>query len=176
MRANNKSSSFITATHFFLRRRSGVFSSFAFFFPFFCHDRFNLFCLCHILFFLLFVVCPAPVPGKIICCGLPKTVHNRPRSMRDTISGRELASFFLIRFAGRQGSKKLRRSPCRWCLGGFPLAILKFGGTCCESFLTGNCLKQHRAKIALCCRVIEPRLTPRERDNPTDWTPGPAPT
>jgi hypothetical protein len=52
MGAHDEPASQITATHFaFLWRRSGVFSTFAFFTPFFCDDRFNLYCFCHILSF-----------------------------------------------------------------------------------------------------------------------------
>jgi hypothetical protein len=98
MGAHDEPPSQITATHFaFLWWRSGVFAPFAFFTALFCDDRFNLFCFCHILsflFFVVFVVCPATAPGKILCFGLLRTVDNRLRSMRDTISGRVLASSF----------------------------------------------------------------------------------
>jgi hypothetical protein len=47
----------------------------------------------------VFVVCLAAAPGKIASFDLLKIVHDRLRSMRDTISGQVLASFFLIRFA-----------------------------------------------------------------------------
>jgi hypothetical protein len=98
VRANNKSPSPITATHFaFLWRRSGVFSTFAFFTPFFCHDRFNRYCFCHILSFLLLVVCPATAPGKIVCFGLLKTVENRLPSMRKYDFRARTCKFFLIR-------------------------------------------------------------------------------
>jgi hypothetical protein len=95
MGAHDEPPSQITASHFaFLWRRGGVFSTFAFFTPFFCDDRFNLYCFCHISSFLLLVVCPATARGKIVCFDLLKIVVNRLRSMRDTISGRVLASSF----------------------------------------------------------------------------------
>jgi len=94
MWANHVPPSSVTATDFaFLRWPTGVCSSLALFFPFFCDDRFDRFCFGHMLSFLFFVVCPADAPGKIDCNGLLEILHNCIGFIRDTILMPVLAIF-----------------------------------------------------------------------------------
>jgi hypothetical protein len=94
MRANDVPPSSVTAAYFaFLRWPTGVFSSVALFFPFFCDDRFDRFGFGHMLSFLVFVVCPADAPGKIDCNALLEILHNCHGLIRDTILLTVLAIF-----------------------------------------------------------------------------------